>query len=283
MFDLTRFIYSKHAMSAFVKFLNSKYAGVAELNTAWSTDKMTFDYNDISEAEFRRKRPVFRTGSKAMNKDLRGFERLLVMQYADTLIRVIRKHDKNHLVLGQRWGTLDSRVFPRLRHILPEFKRFDICAANLYPHPEPDSGRLVADFNYRGQLEWIEKLSEATERPVLIGEFGTAARDSGVPVRRWRPRTLDTDKQRGKSYMKMVYTYYSLPFTVGAHWFKWSNGYGFGDKTMQDPRSCGLVDDSNAPYEDIVESIQKTHKGISEAGRDGKFKIDRLPLHSKKR
>ena len=104
-----------------------------------------------------------------------------------------------------------------------------------------------------------------------------------MPVRRWRPRTFDTDKQRGESYKKMVYTYYKLPFIVGAHWFKWSNGYGYGNKIMQDPRSCGLVDDFNKPYKNIVESIKETHKKINEAGRDGKFKIDNLLLPSRKR
>jgi hypothetical protein len=217
-----------------------------------------------------------------MRKDLMDFEKALIKKYVDTVFSTVKKYDKNHLLLAQRWGTLDTRVLPRIKHFLPEFGRFDISAANLYPHPEPGTEAWAADFNYRGQLEWVEALSELTGNPVLIGEFGTAARDSGVPVKRWRTRTLDTDSQRGESYRKMVYTYYSLPFVVGAHWFRWSNGYGYGDRTMQDPRSCGLVDDWNRPYKDIIEVLEETHKAVEQAGRSGKFKIDDLPLPPKK-
>jgi hypothetical protein len=199
-----------------------------------------------------------------------------VERYVGTVVSTLRKHDPNHLILGNRWGTLDARVLPHVAHFLPAFAKFDICAANLYPHP-PDGGH-VADCNTREQLAWIEALHRTTGRPVLIGEFGTAARDSGVAVARWAPRTLDTDAQRADSYRKMVRTWYRLPFTVGAHWFKWSNGYGYGNNTGNDPRNCGLIDDWNRPYETLVEAMRQTHAETERAGRRADHTLDDLPF-----
>ena len=75
----------------------------------------------------------------------------------------------------------------------------------------------------------------------------------------------------------MIHTFYNLPFVVGAHWFKWSNGYGFGDNAGKDPRSCGLIDDWNLPYTGLVKAVIETHKAIAKAGRRKDFKIGDLP------
>jgi len=279
IYGLYRYLWSPHALGAFVERLKRTYLTAADLNEAWSSGRHKFSYEKISSEALRRDPPTPHKGSDTWLEDIQGFERDLVETYVRTVVGTFRKYDPNHMLLGNRWGTMDTDVLPYLKHFLPLFKSFDICAANLYPHPE--GCRQVGDFNYRKQLEWIRALNRLTGRPVLIGEFGTAARDSGVAVQRWAPRTLDTDTQRGESYKKMIHTWYNLPFVVGAHWFKWSNGYGYGGNTGKDPRSCGLIDDCNLPYTCIVKAAIEAHKAIGKAGRRADFKIGDLPWPEK--
>lgn len=269
-------MWGPHAISAFVELLKSRYPSVKALNKAWSTRENVYQYKSISPKELRKKPPVFYYGSKVMDEDLKAFEVLLVRTYMDTVISTIRKHDPNHMLLFNRFATANSDILPHVEHLLPELARFDIIAANLYPHPE--NGEAVADYNGRKALEWTTALNKYSGRPVLIGEFGTASREAGLLVRRWRPRTLDTDAQRGESYKKMIYTWYNLPFTVGAHWFRWDNGYGFGDNLMNDPRNCGLIDDHDQPYPDLLKAVREAHRAINDAGRRADFTLDDLPL-----
>ncbi|GEM_PF-2756885 len=276
LYGLYQYLWSPYALRAFVVILKRRYASATELNASWSTENHRFAYEAISPEALREDPPDLFKASAAFREDVKAFEKVLAERYVDTIVTTLKKHDPNHLVIGNRWGTMDVRVLPYLEHFLPAFSKFDICAANLYPHPA--GGKQVADANTKDQLEWIRALSRITGRPVLIGEFGTAARDSGVAVKRWAPRTLDTDVQRGASYRKMVTTWYRLPFVVGAHWFKWSNGYGYGGNTGRDPRSCGLVDDWNHPYADLVEAIREANAAIEKAGRRADFDIDDLPF-----
>ncbi|MHC5039730.1 MAG: beta-galactosidase [Planctomycetota bacterium] len=279
IFNLSQFLWSPHALEAFVAHLKFKHHSAEKLNSAWSTKKAVCTYSEISSSALRKNPPGMGRGSQAMDRDLQEFETILVKAYVKAIVSAARRVDSNHLLIGNRWGTGHEEFVPYVRHFMAAFSAFDICAANLYPHPE--EGSWVADFNSRKQLGWIKALHEMTGKPILIGEFGTASRDSGVPVQRWRARTLDTDEQRGESYKKMVYTYYSLPFVVGAHWFRWSNGYGFGNQLMRDPRSCGLIDDWNKPYEKIVAAIRETHEKIGKHGRRGDCTLDDLPLPGK--
>jgi hypothetical protein len=159
----------------------------------------------------------------------------------------------------------------------PQWQRFSTAFRDIDPKATTASVMVQMRENARGSA-WVDDVffGEGKVLP-FVSEYPVPALAGSRPEKK-REATLDTDKQRGESYKKMVFTGYNLPFVVGAHWFKWANGYGFGHNAGNDPRSCGLIDDWNRPYASIVKAIRETHEAIAKAGRKADFRIGDLPF-----
>jgi hypothetical protein len=212
-----------------------------------------------------------------VSRDLQEFTIHVVATYVDQTIAAIRRWDPHHLLIGNRIASPSDplKLWQSTAHLMPQLGKYDLVAANFYPKPMHNEDRV--DYNARVAQEWLKLYQAAAGKPMIIGEFGVAARDAGVPsVDRWQSRTLDTQAQRAASYQKMVYSYFNLPYVVGAHWFRWSNGYTeFGNPT---PRNCGLVDDQGVPYHACIEGIKEANAKILKAGRRADFTLDNLPF-----
>ncbi|MFZ5829774.1 MAG: beta-galactosidase [Planctomycetota bacterium] len=275
------FIYSPYCLQEFVAFLKKRYREPGGLNRAWSNGGQTFRYSSIDAEELKTNPPRLAGPGDTVTRDLKEFTRYVVEVYVDQTIAAIRSCDRNHLIIGNRIASPGEPLdyWDGTSHVMAPLGKYDLVAANFYPKPMNNEDRV--DYNARVALEWLTLYHEATGRPIIIGEFGVAARDSDVPsVARWQSRTLDTQAQRGDAYKKMVYSYYNLPYIVGAHWFRWSNGYTEGGAPT--PRNCGLVDDENRPYGEFIRYVEEANAAIGRAGRQASFGLDDLPFPKQK-
>ena len=174
-------------------------------------------------------------------------------QFYKVVTGVMKKYAPHHLILGTRHeypnrSELDLRM---------EGKYCDVLTANCYML-EPD----------RGMLERMHRLSG---RPLLVGEFALAAKDSGLPNPRSHINTLfETQADRAKAYQ--VYTEHAaaMPFMVGTHYFM------LFDKKEILPNNWGLRDIEGNVYEDFVAAFPDVHRRLPLI-HAGKLKPKRYP------
>ena len=260
------------------------YTDIAQVNAAWSSPYHTYTYGSFSDIHGSDK-PRVRTFDDPVATDLHRFERVVYKTYADTVINAVREREQeliaqlvdagstgyHHMVMSCRIGW-DGPGFEdmELRRNMDLLSGFDVIAVNAYP-----SYLNASDHPPRSWLEAMKKtLHDTTGRPVLVSEFGIAARDSGVQVGRWHDRTVNTQDERGRGYRNLCATWGNLPWMVGHRWFKWANGYGVPEGS--DPRNCGLVDDSDQYYSDLTNWIVRTNIELDRIRRRGSFTLDEI-------
>ena len=160
-------------------------------------------------------------------------------KFVEIVSAAIRKHDPNHLNLGLRFG---STTPPE---IVAASKVFDIYSLNNYA--------------YSVNLKEIEKVRQAIDKPVIIGEF-----HFGTPGRGMTPglRQTANQEERGVAYRFYVEGAAADPSIVGAHWFEWvdepSTGRGDGENY-----NIGFLDVTDRPYRELVEAAQATHRRLA--------------------
>jgi hypothetical protein len=158
-------------------------------------------------------------------------------RYLTLLGESIKRHDSNHLNLGIRFGGSPPEGVMRMG------KRFDVCSINVYEYEA---------------TEQIKRVYEATERPIMIGEFHL-----GVPADGIGAGLVQTANQieRGKGYRYYVEQAAALSGYLGAHWFQWQDQPVLG-RFDGENYNIGLVDGTNRPYVELVEAAKATHKRL---------------------
>jgi hypothetical protein len=159
-------------------------------------------------------------------------------QFAEAVTGAIRKHDPNHLSLGLRFGETTPV------EIIRASKVFDVYSLNNYA--------------YGRNREELDKVREAIDKPVLIGEF-----HFGVPGRGLAPGLKQTANQeeRGAAYRYYVESTAADPSFVGAHWFEWIDEPNTGRNDGEN-YNIGFVDVTDRPYRELVDAAQATHKRL---------------------
>ncbi len=160
-------------------------------------------------------------------------------QFYGVVVSAIRKYDPNHLILGTRHEhpnrtDLDLRV---------EGEFCDVLTANYYT--------LVPD------RELLERMHRLSGRPVLIGEFALAAKDSGLPNPRSHAGTLfETQSDRATAYE--IYTTHAaeMPFVVGTHYFL------VHDRKEILMNNWGLADREGKLYYGFVSRFAEIHEKL---------------------
>ncbi|HQK92669.1 MAG TPA: beta-galactosidase [Armatimonadota bacterium] len=228
------------------RWLSERYGGDIEaLNRRWSSREHTYAYGSFEDLPADK--PQIRGAGDPVAPDLRDFVRHIIGTYAETYVRLWKKHDPRHLVCSNRFAGQFNLDFADL------LKPFDIIACNSYPRDH--WGQTEFD---RGQLQWLRRMHQITGRPVLISEWGTQARDSRLCNNRGR---LDTQAQRGECYERVMHQLWDEDYIVGAHWFCWA------DSTDGERANWGLVDAFDRPYLELTSSARRANLWLTDQVR----------------
>jgi len=163
---------------------------------------------------------------------------LLSSQYYRTVHKVIRKYDKNHLILGDRYAQYWE--FPIVKSAAPYV---DVISTN-YGAEYLDGG--LTDY-------FLSSLHNVSKRPVIITEFYWNAMEnrSGNKNSVRAFPIVDTQEHRAKSLLVNLRELVARPFVVGAHWFQFYDEPTHGRADGED-NNMGLVDINGVPYENLV-------------------------------
>ena len=162
------------------------------------------------------------------------FLAVIAKQLFSTAHRLIRKYDRNHLILGERWHEIDMPDFV-VRESLPYVDAISI---------QPTS----PEFNH----EFFKEVHEAYGKPIYIADHVSSFATNEHPV---------TMGQKAKSpedyvayYERYVTTALSRPYVVGYHKCQYQDQLSPGGMLKQ-----GLLRRDERPY--------PTVEGIAEANR----------------
>jgi hypothetical protein len=159
----------------------------------------------------------------------------------ETVIAAVRKYDPNHLILGVRFAGRPTEQWIRLSSM------FDVFSVNIYTEA------------YAPDPETIQQYSELSGRPVLIGEFTSAATGHGLQGVFYGSHKARDQVQRGVAYRYFVENSAASPYIVGTHWFQLVDDMPTGRPMDLEHFNFGFVNVVDEPYEDLVKAARATH------------------------
>ncbi len=171
---------------------------------------------------------------------------LVAERFYQTAHAAIRRHDANHLILGDRYHGFCPDVVAEAAA-----PYVDVISTN-FDQPDWTDGQLPAFY--------LERLHQLTGRPILVTEYYVAAHDnrSGNKNTGNIFTTVATQQQRAAAVGTRLSSLASLRYVVGAHWFQFSDEPTNGRHDGED-YNFGLVDIENRPYEELVAVFAKTN------------------------
>ena len=231
---------------ALVKLMSERHgADIASFNRAWSTTLASF-----AELGALAKLPATNPTPEAA-ADRSAFIRAAADRFFSVTSGAIRARDANHLVLGVRFV---ASLTPR--EVAEASAAFlDVVSVNSYEYtidPQtifaPDRLNLL-DL---GAGAFLEVFARATDRPILVSEFGFRAKDSGLP-NSWPPfyPTLATQAERADRFAAYAARCHAAPWIVGYHWFEFADQPAAG-RFDGENNNWGLVTSGDDPWEVLV-------------------------------
>jgi hypothetical protein len=242
--------YMTASKAEFIKRLKAKYPDIAKLNAAWNTKYTGF-------ADIERPQTAVAALSLEAYKDAEDFSKELIRQYVGVPSAACKAVDPHHMNLGMRYAYV---TYPML---MEGSENFDVFSINCY-HDDPYLPVLLA--------------GDATNKPVLIGEFHFGAMDVGMFST--GQNGVLTQRERGLAYRVYYERGLNNPYFLGAHNFILNDQAVLGrfdGENMQ----IGCVDVCQSIYEDYVEETTKVNDEIY-ALADGRRtmpcpRINRIP------
>jgi hypothetical protein len=226
------------AKQRLVRFLREKHATIAAFNQAWGLEAADF------EALAARGLPVTTAAAAA---DLEAFTGLFLEEYYRVIVETFRRHDPNHLLLGNRWqpGTANDEQLVRIAG-----RSMDVLSLNYY--------------TYGFDKAYLERLHGwGGDRPWLLSEWHYASpSDSGLPG---GAKDVGSQRDRGLAYRHYVEQAAALPFVVGHEWFTLidqARAGRFFEKTGGENGNTGLFSVADRPWKELVEAASLTHRRI---------------------
>jgi hypothetical protein len=236
----------KHACKReLVARLQARYGEIAAFNTAWGLDAASF------EALADRGLPVT---TKAAFGDMQAYTEHFLETYYRSIVDALRKVDKNHMLIGNRWqpSTANSETLCRVAG-----KYMDVISVNYYTCG-------IDEAFVRRLYEWSGR------RPQMWSEFYfTAAQESNVAAAN---NDLPTQRGRGLAYRHYVEGAAALGFVVGVEWFtlidqavtgRFFEGFN-GERA-----NTGLFNVADRPYRDLFAEMAKTHAAVYNVWLEG--------------
>ncbi|MFB0515036.1 MAG: beta-galactosidase [Candidatus Neomarinimicrobiota bacterium] len=256
MGNLTRYLHSRYCREELAEWLQKQYDNdIARLNKNWSTEDQNYQY--ASFAQIAEDIPD-QDPSPNAEKYLHGFVRYLMQTYVDFTVDIIRRYDQDHLIISNRFALgAKTRAVEEVGNFIDLFSKYDIVCTNLYAR---SGGSYAPD-----QMALLQYLHDQTGRPLLIGEFSFHANESNIPLDQWGDKIVATMEERGQAYNRTLLSWAYLPYMVGAHFYKWCNGYGPVGRYRG--RNAGIVNDQNEAYQPFVEMVTETNRRVLHARR----------------
>lgn len=172
------------------------------------------------------------------------FNRVLADRYYSLMQRTIRKYDRNHLILGDRYCQ-----YYNLETARASAKYIDVASTN-----------YGADWNDGSYARFfLSTLHRLTGRPIVITEFYMGARENRSGNRNSGDAfpKVQTQAERATAFAKCIETFATTPFVIGAHWFQYSDEPEHGRGDGED-WNMGLVDIEGKPYEGMADAMRKS-------------------------
>ena len=165
-------------------------------------------------------------------------------KYFETIVKALRKHDPNHLVLGIRYAGTPAEPWIRMSSL------FDTFSVNIY----------TADF--APEAKRVDHYAAVSGRPVLIGEFTACAPGRGLQGLFYWVHKVKDQAERGKAYRYYVENAATHPAIIGTHWFQMVDDLPTGRPSDEERLNYGFINVLDLPYTDLVQGAQATHRRI---------------------
>ena len=176
------------------------------------------------------------------------FAFLVAEQYYRVVHDAIRKHDTQHLILGDRYMSYCPPVVAKAAG-----PYVDVISSN-FDWPDWKTGQFP--------INYLRMLHEQSGKPVLITEWYVAAeenrsgnRNSGVSF-----TIVKTQDQRAATAARRLEVLMGEPYIVGAHWFRYADEPTHGRSSDGEDFNFGLVDIHNRPYEKLVDALGRANR-----------------------
>lgn len=165
----------------------------------------------------------------------------LATAYYETVTRHIRRHDPNHLILGDRYGQRAGLPEPVLTAMRPYV---DVLSVQVFPGA--DARRLDAT------VAELTRHHELTGLPVLIADTGNWCATAMSPH-----HASDIPDQAGRAvhYVRTISAFAEQPWCLGWHWC----GY-----VENQARGVGMKDPYDEPYRDFVGPVSEFNHRMRE-------------------
>jgi len=228
---------------ALVKLLREHYGGdLARLRRDFHTGKLR-RFDDLNQ-----RAPLTLKPGGHGREVIEKFTFLIAQRYYRLAHDAIRRYDKNHLILGDRYISWYPPAVARA----------------IRPYTDVVSTNYNADWTDGANARFhFETLHRLTGKPILITEFYFCAQENrsgnkntgaGFP-------TVRTQRERAAGFRRNLTAYASLPCVVGAHWFQFYDEPTFGRDDGED-FNMGLVDIEDRPYEKLTAAMTALHQRI---------------------
>jgi hypothetical protein len=110
--------------------------------------------------------------------------------------------------------------------------------------------------------EMIRMYSEASGRPVIIGEFTACAAGRGLQGLFYFTHKVRDQAERGKAYRYYVENSAASPHIIGTHWFQLVDDLPTGRPSDAERLNYGFINVLDLPYDDLVKAAGETHRRI---------------------
>ncbi len=214
---------------AFIAFVRERYASLATFNDDFETRLGHWDeLRDLKTDDLPAEGPAVDA--------MRDFAARYAERYFETVSRVIRRHDPDHLYLGCRF----VRRKPDDLIVRAAGRHCDVVTVNMY-----DRWPRAAEF-----APWYE----AVGRPILIGEHHLPL----IGPRQAPPLyQAFTDDERERLYGELVLKWAAQPYSLGCHWYQHADQHITGRPNDGENQPVGFVDIADQPYPSLVAAARR--------------------------
>ncbi len=173
----------------------------------------------------------------AFSADCDAFLAIVADRYFEVSVSAIRAADRNHLVIGSRFGyqAQSSVIAAAARYV-------DVTSFNCY---ELDASAQIHAYAAGG-------------KPCLISEFSFRGDDSGLPNTHGAGPRVASQTERAQSFEHYVTAALRNPAVVGYHWFEHADQPTEG-RFDGENSNYGIVTIEDDPYAELTEAMTRVN------------------------
>jgi hypothetical protein len=181
----------------------------------------------------------------------------LATRYFKVTTAAIHRYDGHHLILGVKAPSqlIQPELLKAARPYVDVFSIDDYALI-------PGLGRAIKQGHpaYLDPKPDLSNIEAIIGKPLMIGEYGFRAADSGLP-NTWPPifPVYPTQTRRASKYAAFVATMYAAPWVVGDAWFEFVDEPAGGRTGDGENSNWGLVTTGNVPYRTMIHAAKVVH------------------------